>query len=183
MDDNHIIELYFQRSEAAIAETERKYSGYCGTIARNILHSAEDAEECVNDTWSKAWNSIPPNRPNKLWVYLGRITRGLAIDKYRRRNTQKRGSGEVGLCLDELAECVSDSQSIADDYILKDAIERFLRELKCDAAELFMLRYWYMQPIKAIAKSRHISEGAVKMQLQRTRVALKHFLETEGIEI
>lgn len=183
MDDNLIIELYFQRSESAIAQTQRKYSGYCGTIARNILHSAEDAEECVNDTWSKAWNSIPPTRPNKLSVYLGKITRGLAIDKYRKCNSQKRGSGEVGLCLDELAECVSDSGSIADDYILKDAMERFLRGLKPDAAELFMLRYWYMQPIKDIAESRSMSEGAVKMKLQRTRAALKEFLETEGIEI
>ncbi|MBE6901574.1 MAG: RNA polymerase sigma factor [Ruminococcaceae bacterium] len=183
MDDNEIIGLYFQRSEAAIAESSRKYSGYCGAIARNILHSAEDAEECVNDTWAKAWDSIPPSRPGRLSVFLGKITRGLAIDRYRRSGAQKRGSGEVALCLDELAECVSDCSSIAEDYILKDALERFLRGLKADSAELFILRYWYMQPIKDIARSHSMSEAALKMKLHRIRAALKEFLETEGIEI
>lgn len=183
MNDNEIIELYFQRSEAAIAESGRKYGGYCGTIARNILHSAEDAEECVNDTWRKAWDSIPPSRPSRLSVFLGRITRGLAIDRYRRSSAKKRGSGEVSLCLDELVECVSDRRSIAEDYILKDALDRFLRGLKADSAELFMLRYWYMQPIKDIARSHSMSEAAVKMKLHRIRTALKEFLETEGIDI
>ena len=182
MDDKDIIELYFQRSEEAVAQTERKYGGYCGVIARNILHSAEDAEECVNDTWGRAWDSIPPTRPDRLSVFLGRITRRLAIDRYRKNSAKKRGSGEVALCLDELAECVSGG-SIAEDYILKDAIDRFLRGLKAETAELFMLRYWYMQPIKTIAARRSVSEGAVKMQLKRTRAALRQFLETEGIEI
>ena len=183
MNDNEIIELYWQRSENAISESQQKYGGYCGTIARNILHSAEDAEECVNDTWAKAWNVIPPSKPNRLSVFLGRITRTLAIDRWRAKSTQKRGNGEISLCLDELAECVSNNDSIVDDLILKDALERFLRGLKADAAQLFLLRYWYMLPIKDIALRRSVSEGAVKMSLSRTRAALREFLEKEGIKI
>lgn len=183
MNDDEIIELYWQRSESAISESEQKYGGYCGTIARNILHSAEDAEECVNDTWTKAWNTMPPSRPNRLSVFLGRITRGLAIDRWRSCSAKKRGGGELSLCLDELAECVSDGSSISEDFVLKDAIDRFLRGLKPEEAQLFLLRYWYMQPINKIAQSRSMSEGAVKMRLSRTRAALKSFLETEGIEI
>ena len=183
MDDSTIIELYFQRNEQAISQSSLKYGSYCRTIAHNILHSSEDAEECVNDTWSKAWNSIPPSRPNRLSVFLGRITRTLAIDHYRKTNAQKRGGSQIALCLDELSECISDNANITDDYILKDAINRFLQSLRPENARLFMLRYWYMQPIMDIARSLGLSEGAVKMKLKRTRAALKAFLETEGIEI
>lgn len=183
MNDNEIIRLYWQRSESAISESQQKYGGYCGTIARNILRSAEDAEECVNDTWVKSWNVIPPTKPDRLSVFFGKITRCLAIDRWRSTSAQKRGNGEVSLCLDELAECVSDSDSFAEDLIIKDALERFLRRLKADTAQLFMLRYWYMMPIKQIAKKHYMSEGAVKMKLSRTRAALKEFLEKEGIEV
>ncbi|WP_167957920.1 RNA polymerase sigma factor [Anaerosporobacter faecicola] len=183
MDDQEIVELYFKRSEAAIAETERKYSQYCSTIANNILHSVQEAEECVNETWFKAWGTIPPNRPLRLSVFLGKITRNLSIDRYRRANREKRGCGQVSLCLEELAECVGCGQSITDDIALKELLNQFLKELKPKARRVFMLRYWYMYSVKDIGENCSMSAGAVKMSLKRTRMALKEYLEKEGVPI
>lgn len=183
MDDQEIVELYFKRSEVAIVETQRKYNKYCGTIAKNILHSVEEAEECVNETWFKAWESIPPNRPKRLTVYLGKITRNLSLDRYRSRKADKRGSGQLELCLNELAECVGARESIPDEIALKEIVNQFLRELKPKARHVFMLRYWYMYSGRDIAKNCLMSEAAVKMSLQRTRNALKEYLEKEGVPI
>lgn len=183
MKDNDIVELYWKRSESAISQSEKKYGRYCGVIAGNILSSKEDTEECVNDTWMKAWNNIPPARPNRLSVFFGRITRNLAIDRYRRNKAEKHGGGQTAICLEELAECVSGSGEFPDDFILRDAVNRFLHELPPERSRIFMLRYWYMYPIKEIAGKTDTSEGAVKMSLQRTRSALKKFLEEEGFEI
>lgn len=182
MNDNEIVELYHQRSELAISESRQKYGAYCGSIAQNILHCTEDTEECVNDTWSRAWNSIPPARPVRLSVFLGKITRNLALDRWRRRNSAKNGGGQTSLCLDELSECVSDGGRLSEAYDLKAALESFLRALKPETRRIFMLRYWYMLPVKEVARQCGNTEAAVKMSLSRTRAALREHLTKEGLE-
>ena len=183
MEDSKIIELYFKRSETAVKESQDKYGKYCGVIANNILHSGEDAEECVNDTWFKAWNIIPPHKPPKLDAFFGKLTRNLAIDRFRRLRSGKRGNGEIALCLEELAECVGKEETFTDTVSLRDALDRFLEELTSQARELFILRYWYMFSLKEAAKRCNVSEGTAKMSLYRTRNALREFLKGEGFEI
>lgn len=181
MEDEHIIELYWKRSESAITESRTKYGRYCGSIADNILHSREDTEECLSDTWMKAWEAIPPERPDRLSVFLGKITRNLAIDRYRKKRSGKYGGGQVSLCLDELAECVGTDETLDDDVALKVALNAFLEQLDPSSKELFMLRYWYMFSIKEAALRCNISEGAAKMSLKRTRERLKAWLTKEEI--
>ncbi len=183
MEDNIIIELYFQRSETAIRESDKKYGAYCGTIANNILHSQQDSEECVNDTWIRAWNAIPPEKPARLSVFLGKITRNLAIDRWRKLKREKSGSGQINLCLDELAECVGTQETLGDKLDLKEALDSFLSMLKPQTKRIFMLRYWHMCPISDVARLCGISEGAVKMSLRRTRKLLREYLEKEEIDI
>ena len=183
MEDSHIIKLYWQRNESAIKESQKKYGGYCSSIADNILHSAEDTEECVNDTWFRAWNTIPPEKPKRLAVFFGRITRNLAIDRFRSDTSKKRGGGQMALCLDELAECIGEDSPIEDRLALREVLNRFLRELPEKSRTIFLLRYWYMMPVSEIAKQYELSEGAVKMLLQRVRNKLKDYLEKEGIAI
>lgn len=183
MDDNTIIDLYFQRSETAIRESDKKYGAYCSTIANNILHSVQDSKECVNDTWVRAWNTIPPEKPLRLSVFLGKITRNLAIDRWRKAKSEKQGSGQIPLCLDELAECVGTNQNFGDALDLKEAIDAFLSSLKPQTKRIFMLRYWHMCPISDVARLCGISEGAVKMSLKRTRNLLRKHLEKEEIYI
>ncbi|SDA21852.1 RNA polymerase sigma-70 factor, ECF subfamily [Ruminococcus sp. YE71] len=183
MEDLQIIELYWQRKESAIHESRNKYGGYCSAIANNILHSAEDSEECVNDTWFRAWNAMPPEKPSRLAVFLGRITRNLAIDRYRRDRSQKFGGGQTALCLDELGECIGEESPIEDRIALKELIDVFLHSLPEKNRKLFLLRYWYMMPVAEIAKRNNMSEGAVKMILQRVRNKLKDYLEQEGVGV
>lgn len=183
MNDNDIVELYLMRKETAIAETEGKYGIYCKTIAKNILGSEEDSEECVSDTWLKAWNSIPPAKPLRLGLFLGRITRNLAIDRYRAKSAGKRGHNETALCLEELEECVGGGDSIADTVALKDSVNRFLNRLKPREREIFMLRYMYMFSISRIGARLGIKEGTVKMSLSRSRIKLRDFLKKEGYDI
>lgn len=183
MDDNRIIDLYFKRSEEAVKETQAKYGKQCSVIAYNILHSKEDSEECVNDTWFKAWNTIPPQKPNRLAVFLGRITRNLAIDRYRTQRREKRGSGEIAVCLDELAECVGYEETFPEGPSLKEALRQFLNQQTAQAKKIFMLRYWYVFSIKEISEKTNLTEGAVKMSLHRTRTALRIYLDNEGFDI
>lgn len=183
MEDNKIIELYWQRDEMAIKECQIKYGAYCGTIANNILCSAEDVEECVNDTWLRVWNVIPPQKPSRLSVFLGKITRNLAIDKYRKGNAQKYGGGQVALCLDELSECIGEDDPIEDRVALRDLLNTFLRCLSEKNRDIFLMRYWYLMPISEIAKRYDISEGAVKMILQRIRNKQKEYFKKEGVGI
>ena len=183
MEDNKIIELYFSRSETAVKESQDKYGKYCGIIAGNILRSEEDAEECVNDTWFKAWNIIPPHRPPKLDAFFGKITRNLAIDRFRKLRSGRRGGGEVRLCLEELAECVGKEETFTDTVALREAFDRFLEGLSASARELFVLRYWYMFSLKEAAKRCNVNEGTAKMSLFRTREALREFLIKEGFDI
>lgn len=183
MEDFQIIELYWQRDERAISESQAKYGIYCGTIANNILHSAQDAEECVNDTWLRAWHAIPPEKPNRLSVFFGRITRNLAIDKYRSSHSQKHGGGQIALCLDELGECIGEEHPIEDTLACRELLHRFLHALPERSRTLFLLRYWYFMPVAEIAAYCGISEGAVKMKLQRMREKLRIELKKEGVDV
>lgn len=183
MDDSRIIDLYFKRSQDAVKESEAKYGKQCSIIAYNILHSKEDSEECVNDTWFKAWNTIPPQKPSRLSVFLGKITRNLAIDRYRTNHREKRGSGETAVCLDELAECVGYEETFPEGPSLREALKKFLSEQTAGARKIFMLRYWYVFSIKDIADRTKLTEAAVKMSLHRTRTALRIFLENEGFDV
>lgn len=183
MDDSRIIDLYFKRSQDAVKESEAKYGKQCGIIAYNILRSKEDSEECVNDTWFKAWNTIPPQKPSRLSVFLGKITRNLAIDRYRTNHREKRGSGETAVCLDELAECVGYEETFPEGPSLREALKKFLSEQTPQSRKIFMLRYWYVFSIKDIADRTKLTEAAVKMSLHRTRTALRIFLENEGFDV
>lgn len=183
MDDRRIIELYFSRSEIAIVETERKYGRYLSKIAYNILFDAEDSEECVNDTYMKAWNSIPPKKPNVLSTYLGKITRRLAIDVFRRKHSEKRGKSEYALSLSELDECIPDNslpEKEFEEKALAESISRFLESLGKENRDIFVCRYFYADSIKEIASFLGASEAKIKSSLFRSRKALKEHLEKEG---
>ena len=138
----------------------------------------------MNDTWLKAWKSIPPSKPLNLKTFLGAITRNIALSIWRRRNSEKRRPDRLRVCLDELAECLPSVQgSICDDLAVKDAIERFLGELSLESREMFIRRYWYVMSIEEIAQDLSRNQGSVKMSLMRTREKLRLFLEKEGIAI
>ena len=185
MEDVRIIELYFARDEVAIDETNRRYGRYLTAIARNILASEQDAEECVNDTFLRAWEAIPPHRPSRLAAFLGKITRRLALDRYEALTAQKRGGGQTEELLEEWKDCLpqTDGRRYADDLALKDAFDRFLRGLPADKRRLFLRRYWYAQPVAALARELGHSESKVKMQLLRLRQQLREFLEKEDISL
>lgn len=186
VDDQKIIDLYWLRSENAISETANKYGGYCHSIAFHILHDREDSEECVNDTFFSAWNTIPPQRPGKLPAFLGTITRNLSLNKWERYTAEKRGYGQVPLALEELHDCIPTSENveqIADDLALTDVLNRFLSLLSKDQRKVFMCRYWYMDTIEEIADSFSMSASAVKMSLLRSRNKLKLLLEEEGFTL
>lgn len=184
MEDKTIIQLYFERSETAISETATKYGKLCHTIAYNILFNEEDSEECVNDTYMKAWEVIPPQIPEKLAAFLGKITRNLAISKYRHNSSLKRGGGQVNLALEELEECISDkntTEQAVSDKMFVEQLNIFLEKLSEEKRKVFMQRYWYLRPISEIAEEFSLSESKVKMMLHRTRNSLKETLEKEGI--
>lgn len=186
MDDSKIIELYNARSEDAIAETSKKYGRYCYSIAYNILHSNEDSEECVNDTYLRAWNVIPPQKPDPLSVFLGRITRNLSLDRWRRKTSEKRGGGEIPLALDELAECIpslDDHEQALEKLALTEIIDRFLGSLPTEKRKIFVRRYWHLSPVKEIAADFGFSVSKVKMILMRTREELRKYLAKEGVNI
>ncbi len=186
MDDNQIVDLYWVRSESAITESSKKYSRYCRSIAMNILANTEDAEECVNDTFLKAWNSMPQNRPALLSSYLGRITRNLALNIYKKRKAEKRGGGEMELILNELEDCLSSKSSVEDELEMDQIgklISRFLRKLPEESRTVFVRRYWYSDSIASIAAQYGMSESKVKSILFRCRNKLKLFLESEGVAL
>lgn len=144
MDEQQIIELYFARSEEAIAETDKKYGRYCRQLAYNILYNIQDSEECVNDTYLKTWNSIPPKRPNPLKIILGKITRNLALDRYDWSHTQKRGGGDISLSLNELSECIPsaiDTETAIENKELIKELNVFLESLSPETRKVFLRRY------------------------------------------
>lgn len=183
MDDQTIVQLYFDRSEAAIAETDRKYGPYCHTIAYNILANNEDAQECVSDTYLAAWNAMPPRRPSILSTFLGKITRRLSIDRWRTRTAYKRGGGEIPLALDELSECVSGGETPEQTLMRRQmalGFNRFLQSLPETERSVFLSRYWYLDSVACIAEHFGFSESKVKSMLHRTRGKLRTWLEKEG---
>ena len=181
MEDEKIVALYFERDESAIRETAMKYGSYCYGIAYNILHSREDAEECLNDTWNGAWCAIPPERPTRLKCFLARITRNIAIDKYRHEHAEKRDS-ETDSILDEYAECIPNGDApIEETVALKQAIDTFLAHLDVRTRVVFMRRYFYAMSVKEIAEGMKLSESHVSVILHRTRSRFRDHLTKEGI--
>ena len=183
LPDEDIVNLYFNRSEEAIAACQVKYGKSCHTVAYNILHSDEDAEECVNDTWLRAWNSIPPERPTRLGAWLSTVTRRLALTRYEKKTAAKRYGG-METSLEELSECVTaGSLTIADEVALSEAINGFLASLPTRTRMIFMRKYWYMDSIADIAKALGMGESAVKVTLHRTREKFRKHLAKEGITV
>lgn len=186
MEDKEIIDLYWKRDSNAISRTASKYGNYCKSIAKHILGNNEDVEECVNDTYLNAWNSIPPHRPDILSAYLGKITRNLSFDKFRRRQADKRGSGEIELVLEELSECVSGNNSVEQEIEKQEliqAINLFLDTLPQKKCNLFLCRYWYAIPISEIARQFKMTEGNVSVSLNRIRGKLKTYLTERGYNL
>ena len=184
MEDREIVDLYWQRSDLAISETNQKYGRYCHTIAYNICGTQEDAEECVSDTWFRAWNLMPCERPPVLSAFLGRITRNFAINCIKAKNRIKRGGGEAILALDELTECIpggTNPEQSLEEKELETAIGRFVSELSETEREVFVLRYWYLVPLSDIAEKLQFSMGKVKSILFRTRKKISAFLQEEGL--
>ncbi len=183
MEDSRIVALYWQRNERAISETEAKYGLYLRSISYQLLSNAEDAEECVNDTYHDAWRAMPPHRPSILSTFLGKITRRISIDLWRKRGAEKRGGGVIALALDELEACVSGTGAVETEVErleLQDKLNAFLRALPQAERQVFMCRYWYLDPISDIAKQFAYSESKVKSMLFRTRAKLRAMLEKEG---
>ena len=183
MEDSKIVDLYWCRDESAIAESSKKYGRYCRTIAYNILRSDEDSDECVNDTWQKAWSAMPPERPNKLQYFLGRITRNLALDHYGYNKALKR-STDLETAIDEYYACIPDEGvSVEDEIILKERINGFLASLDRRTRVIFLRRYWYACSVQEIAKGMGMSENHVSVMLHRTRNRFKTYLEKEWITV
>lgn len=183
MDDNGIIELYWARSEDAIPSTAAKYGKYLGGISFNILGVYEDAEECVSDTYLKAWNAMPPYRPSILSAFLAKIIRRLSIDRWRKANAARRGGGEITLALEELGDCISGRDSVESELARKELImllNGFLNTLSDTERRVFLCRYWYMDSIRTICGQFGFSESKVKSMLYRTRQKLRAQLEREG---
>ena len=184
MEDSQIIGLYFLREERAITETAIKYASYCHSIAYRILQNRADSEEVVNDTYLGAWNSIPPTRPNSLSAYLGKISRRLALKRWRNARADKRGGGETALALEELTDCIP-SGSTAEQVLLNRelgaCLNRFVEALPKTEQRVFVLRYWHLYSIQQIAEKYRFSESKVKSMLFRTRTKLQKHLIKEGM--
>lgn len=183
MEDTQIIDLYWQRDDSAISCTDEKYGAYCYTVAHRILESPQDSEECVNDTWLRAWNSMPPQRPQRLRMFLAAITRNLSLDRVRGRLTQRRGGGSLDLALEELEGCVSGSPEVEDEAIARElgsSIDRFLATLTQRNRSIFLRRYFFLDTAEDIARRYGITAGAVTASLHRTRQKLREHLKKEG---
>ena len=186
LNDNAILALYWDRDDRAIAETDLAYGAYCRSIANNILSDDEDTEESVNDTYLAAWNSIPPKKPEVLRTFLGRLTRNISINRWKSRRAEKRGGGQLPLALDELEGCIPDRNDPEQSLEVRElghAIDKFLRDLPLRDCNIFLRRYWHLDPVADIAARYSISESNVKTILFRTRAKLKNYLEGEGISI
>lgn len=186
MDDEAIIQLYWDRDEQAIPATADKYGHYCTSIARNILGSCEDAEECVLDTYLHTWNAIPPNKPQILSAFLGKIVRNLSFNRYKRNTADKRGGGELPAVLDELSEVVSGKNHVEQELERRElvkALNAFLDTLSPEKRSIFLSRYWYADSVSAIAKRHGMRDGAVSMTLSRLRRKLHSYLSERGFAL
>ncbi len=183
MDDQSIVALFWERSEQAIAETDRKYGAYCYSIAYHALANSEDAEESVSDTYMAAWNQLPPHRPSILATFLGKITRRISINRWKAKNTAKRGGGQITLTLEELDDCVDGKQNIERAYESHElvwAFNRFLETLPETERDVFLRRYWFFDSIADIAEIFGFTQSKVTSMLYRTRGKLRKQLEKEG---
>lgn len=185
LEDSKILELFSARTEQAIVELSAKYGTVCNRIARNILKSDLDAEECVNDTYLAAWNSIPPQKPDPLRTYIFRIVRNIAIAKYHANTSEKRNS-YYDVALDELENCLIASATVEQEISkneLSQAIDSFLDTLDRENRIIFVRRYWYADSISDIAEMLQMSNNNVSVHLARTRGKLKKYLKKEGYEL
>lgn len=186
MEDAEIVALYWARDEDAITQTKAKYGAYLNRVAYNILADLEDSQECVSDTLLAAWRSMPDNRPKNLRTYLGKITRQVSIDLYRRRNRMKRYASEYAISLEELSDSFSDGKTPEDELdakLLTEAVNRFLRSLPEDARNTFIGRYYFFDSVKNVARYCGMSESKCKSMLYRTRQSLKVYLQKEGFDL
>ncbi len=181
MQDNEIIALYFERDQEAIRQTQAKYGTYCHSISMNILRCSSDAEECVNDTWLRTWNAIPPQRPSVLRAFLGKITRNLSINRLRERHRQKRNS-DLLVSFDELSECISLPEETTDEALCA-YLNEFLAATDPFDRQLFVGRYWYGRSVQDMAAHHRMTPNAVSQRLKRTRQSLKAFLEERGYSV
>ena len=184
MEDRAIVALYWARLEIAILETKKQYGRLLRSISRGILKSEEDAEECENDTYLKAWDTIPPQKPEELSAYLAKITRNLSLDRYDAMHAEKRGGGEVPLLLDELTEVIANDAAFPSDTgALCEVLNAFLGSLKADARNIFLRRYWFGDSVQEISERSGFGESKIKMSLLRSRQGLKEVLEKEGYRV
>lgn len=186
MDDEQILNLYFARDEQALAETHRKYGSYCFRLANGILNNQQDAEETVNDTYLKAWNTIPPHRPSVFKLFLAKIARNLAFSRWRQNTAGKRGGGEMQLVLDELADCICAPTGVEEQYSAKElsrAIRSFLDTLPVREQNIFLRRYFFVEESEAIARRYGMKPATVLRTLSRTRAKLKKYLTREGYTV
>jgi RNA polymerase sigma-70 factor (ECF subfamily) len=187
MEDEKILDLYFARNQRAINETQDKYGTFCGSIAKRILRNPEDAEECVNDTWYRAWNAIPPARPTRFSAYLAKITRNLSLNLLTRENAKKRGSDTYEACAEELEEALpardGNVEETVDAVALGKIVSGFLREQNETARRVFVQRYFYFETVEKIAADSQLSESGVRMSLLRSRKALRDVLIREGLTL
>ena len=186
LEDIQIIDLYWQRSESAIAASNEKYGAYCHAVANNILENHEDSEECVSDTWLHSWNAMPPQRPNRLAAFFAKITRNLAINRFNARSTEKRGGGRAQQAMDELGECLASSSDTEAEFSraeLERDVNRFLNTLPQRDCDIFMNRYFFVESTSVIAERYDIKESNVLLILSRTRKKLRGFLQKEGYVI
>ena len=183
LEDSEIIALFYERSEQAIVELDRKYGAAVRKTAANILNDRQDEEECANDTWLGVWNSVPPQNPRPLRAYVCRIARNLAVKRYHANTAQKR-SGGYELVLDEMAECIPSTVSVEDDYTARElsaAISRFLDTLSYEDRFCFLRRYWYADPVAEIARMTRLDAHRISVRLYRTREKLHRYLKEEGL--
>lgn len=186
MDDRQIVTMYFARNESALAVTQQKYGAYVMSIAQNILDNLQDAQECLNDALLKLWNAIPPEQPRDLKAYIAKIARNTALDRYRERHREKRGSGQVTLAMTEVEDIfgrTEDLSSEMDRQALVSFLNAFLKSQPARERNLFVLRYFYMESVEAIAQTYHLKESHVLVILSRTRQKLKKAMEKEGYTV
>lgn len=180
LSDKEIVSMFFERNEKALFAVSRKYGNYCGAVVQSILKNPQDAEECLNDAWLKAWESIPPERPRNLGGFLVKIAKNISLNRYERSHAKKRGSGEIPLVLDELSECVADKSNVEKAFeqkLLTNAVNDFLKTLPREKRDIFVLRYWYCLSVAQIAEKVGLSRNSAAVTLSRTRRSLVAYLK------
>ena len=183
MSDEQIIKLFWARNESAISETDRSYGSQCRSLSRRILRNAEDAEECVNDSYLRLWQQLPPEKPDSLGAYLTRIVRNLCVDRLRTEGAAKRGGSAITVSLDELEHVTgrSDVESRLSAMELGKAVDRFLRTQSEIARNIFLRRYYFFDTRTEIADRYEISAAQVSVTLSRTRKRLQAYLKKEDL--